>query len=597
MSSHKIARLGIGYVPQGRRLFPSLSVDEHLRMVAGRNGGDRWTPTRVYELFPRLAERKRNGGAQLSGGEQQMLAIGRALMLNPKLLIMDEPSEGLAPAIIEMLIETFRKLEEEGLRILLIEQNLGVATSLAERQLVMVGGEIAAETTASGARRRPGAPAALPRRRAGRALMARRRGRPGRARGAARRGLRRVVPAEGAAGARLRQRQGRRLRDLRRGRRREARVPADRSTRRTRRRPKGSSCRTSRHWSPTARRSPSPRNRDGTHAHLRDERRRHGHAAGDRTRKHSDDHPSWSADGQLDRLRARGGAVPRAVDGRRGDTGVGKGFGSAADPAYSPDGKLIAYDYRRPGYSIKEIYVMNADGTGIRRLTDLRRRQRVPRVVAGRQDAGVPEQRLRRPQRDLHGAASPAGRRSGSRCRTIDAIQPAWTPDGSAITFARDGAIVTITRRQGEEADLGQEQRLGACLAARPAAVGSARHGDRRPPRHARHEGEGVRLPARPAARAGRGRRARRRRACSSRWPRPTSRRTRSRRPPAPTRGAARRRTTAARPSRRCAAARPSSPRGCTRRADSTGSSPSAGRATRRSAPRRCARCRSASRS
>jgi branched-chain amino acid transport system ATP-binding protein len=148
-SSHKIATLGIGYVPQGRRLFPSLSVDEHLRMAAtSRNGDDRWGPDRVYELFPRLAERKRNGGAQLSGGEQQMLAIGRALVTNPTLLIMDEPSEGLAPAIIEMLIETFRRLEQEGLRILLIEQNLGVATSLAERQLVMVGGEIAAETTA-----------------------------------------------------------------------------------------------------------------------------------------------------------------------------------------------------------------------------------------------------------------------------------------------------------------------------------------------------------------------------------------------------------------------------------------------------------------
>jgi branched-chain amino acid transport system ATP-binding protein len=148
-SSHRIAGLGIGYVPQGRRLFPSLSVDEHLRMVAGGNGGNRWTIERVYELFPRLAERKRNGGAQLSGGEQQMLAIGRALVTNPKLLIMDEPSEGLAPTIIEMLIETFKRLEQEGLRILLIEQNLGVATSLAERQLVMVGGEIAVETTAA----------------------------------------------------------------------------------------------------------------------------------------------------------------------------------------------------------------------------------------------------------------------------------------------------------------------------------------------------------------------------------------------------------------------------------------------------------------
>src|SRR5205085_4794747 len=139
-----------GYVPQGRRLFPSLSVDEHLRMIAGRrNGAKRWTPEGIYELFPRLAERKRNGGAQLSGGEQQMLAIGRALLTNPELLIMDEPSEGLAPAIIEMLIETFLKLEQEGLRILLIEQNLAVATALAERQLVMIGGEIAAETTAT----------------------------------------------------------------------------------------------------------------------------------------------------------------------------------------------------------------------------------------------------------------------------------------------------------------------------------------------------------------------------------------------------------------------------------------------------------------
>ena len=147
-ASYKIAGLGIGFVPQGRRLFPSLSVDEHLRMVRSRNGG-RWTPDRIYELFPRLGERRRNGGAQLSGGEQQMLAIGRALLTNPELLIMDEPSEGLAPAIIEMLIETFLKLEQEGLRILLIEQNLGVATSLAERQLVMVGGEIAAETSAA----------------------------------------------------------------------------------------------------------------------------------------------------------------------------------------------------------------------------------------------------------------------------------------------------------------------------------------------------------------------------------------------------------------------------------------------------------------
>ena len=148
-ASYRIAGLGIGFVPQGRRLFPSLSVDEHLRMVAGRSSGKRWTVDGIYELFPRLAERKRNGGAELSGGEQQMLAIGRALVTNPTLLVMDEPSEGLAPAIVEQLIETFVKLAEEGLGVLLIEQNLGVATTIADRLLVMVAGSLAAETTAA----------------------------------------------------------------------------------------------------------------------------------------------------------------------------------------------------------------------------------------------------------------------------------------------------------------------------------------------------------------------------------------------------------------------------------------------------------------
>jgi branched-chain amino acid transport system ATP-binding protein len=147
--SYKIAGAGIGYVPQGRRLFESLSVDEHLRMAAPRRGSHRWTPDAVYELFPRLAERRQNGGMQLSGGEQQMLAIGRALLGNPRLLIMDEPSEGLAPTIIEMLIETFRTLAAEGLAILVVEQNLAMATAMAERQLVMVAGRIFAETTAA----------------------------------------------------------------------------------------------------------------------------------------------------------------------------------------------------------------------------------------------------------------------------------------------------------------------------------------------------------------------------------------------------------------------------------------------------------------
>jgi branched-chain amino acid transport system ATP-binding protein len=151
-----IAAAGVGYVPQGRRLFPSLSVDEHLRMIRPPGKG-RWNPAEVYKLFPRLAERKKISATQLSGGEQQMLAIGRALLLNPKLLVMDEPSEGLAPTIVENVIETCHSLVAEGMGILLVEQNLGVATSVAERQLVMVSGQIAAETTAEKLRDDPDA--------------------------------------------------------------------------------------------------------------------------------------------------------------------------------------------------------------------------------------------------------------------------------------------------------------------------------------------------------------------------------------------------------------------------------------------------------
>ena len=143
---YRIARLGLGFVPQGRRLFPSLSTDEHLQIIP-RKGNGSWTPRRVYETFPKLAERKRTGAGQLSGGEQQMLAIGRALLTNPKLLIMDEPSEGLAPIIVENVIDTIRKLAAQGVGLLVVEQNLGVATALADRQLIMVAGRIATETT------------------------------------------------------------------------------------------------------------------------------------------------------------------------------------------------------------------------------------------------------------------------------------------------------------------------------------------------------------------------------------------------------------------------------------------------------------------
>ncbi|HET8755902.1 MAG TPA: ABC transporter ATP-binding protein [Solirubrobacteraceae bacterium] len=146
--AYRIAKAGVGYVPQGRRLFESLTVDEHLEIV-GAASGDAWTPERVYDLFPRLAERKNVSGTSLSGGEQQMLAIGRALLTNPRLLIMDEPSEGLAPTIVEGLIQTIKDLAAGGMGLLVVEQNLGVATALAERQLVMVAGAIATETTAA----------------------------------------------------------------------------------------------------------------------------------------------------------------------------------------------------------------------------------------------------------------------------------------------------------------------------------------------------------------------------------------------------------------------------------------------------------------
>jgi len=137
----EIARMGVGYVPQGRRLWRSLTVDEHLRLVA-RTGGA-WTLERIYSTFPRLAERRGNGGGQLSGGEQQMLAISRALLMNPTLLVMDEPTEGLAPVIVAQVEEMLLRLAEEGdIDVLVIEQNIGVACAVADTVAIMVNGRI-----------------------------------------------------------------------------------------------------------------------------------------------------------------------------------------------------------------------------------------------------------------------------------------------------------------------------------------------------------------------------------------------------------------------------------------------------------------------
>ena len=141
---YQVVNAGIGYVPQGRRIFPSLSTHEHLAMV-GASSNQRWTIDAVYELFPRLAQRRNSGAANLSGGEQQMLAIGRALLTNPRLLVMDEPSEGLAPSIVDLLTETFKTISDEGQQIFLIEQNLRFAASLCSRVLVLLNGRVAAD--------------------------------------------------------------------------------------------------------------------------------------------------------------------------------------------------------------------------------------------------------------------------------------------------------------------------------------------------------------------------------------------------------------------------------------------------------------------
>ena len=147
VSSFETVRSGMGLVPQGRRVFPTLGVEENL-LVAERNP-DRhnWTLERVYDLFPRLRERRLQRAKTLSGGEQQMLAIGRALMTNPDCLIMDEPSEGLAPIIIQGLWEAIGKLKEQGLSILLVEQNANLALKLVDYVHVMSKGQVVYSST------------------------------------------------------------------------------------------------------------------------------------------------------------------------------------------------------------------------------------------------------------------------------------------------------------------------------------------------------------------------------------------------------------------------------------------------------------------
>ena len=138
--TYRVAGWGVGYVPEGRRVFPNLSVEENLRTPVERQGP--WTIARVYQLFPRLAERRQNRGRQLSGGEQEMLAIARALMLNPRLLILDEPSQGLAPLVVGEVFRIVATMRDQGISILLVEQNARMSLEIADHAYVLDNGAI-----------------------------------------------------------------------------------------------------------------------------------------------------------------------------------------------------------------------------------------------------------------------------------------------------------------------------------------------------------------------------------------------------------------------------------------------------------------------
>ncbi len=144
---YKLAAMGIGYVPEGQRIFTNLTVEENLMVPVERLGS--WTIPRVYEVFPRLAQRRFNKGSQLSGGEQEMLSISRALLLNPKLLMLDEPSQGLAPLIVEEVFKIITAARSEGVSVLLVEQNVRAAVEIADRAYVLDDGVVAYEGDAA----------------------------------------------------------------------------------------------------------------------------------------------------------------------------------------------------------------------------------------------------------------------------------------------------------------------------------------------------------------------------------------------------------------------------------------------------------------
>ncbi|WP_347338583.1 ABC transporter ATP-binding protein [Bradyrhizobium guangzhouense] len=147
MSPYQVAALGVGYVPEGRKIFANLTVEDNLRVPVTRPGP--WTIDRVFQTFPRLAERRGNRGRQLSGGEQEMLSIARALLLNPKLLLLDEPSQGLAPLIVKEVFQIIQTMRQEGISVLLVEQNVRIGLTVADRAYVLDDGAIIYSGSAS----------------------------------------------------------------------------------------------------------------------------------------------------------------------------------------------------------------------------------------------------------------------------------------------------------------------------------------------------------------------------------------------------------------------------------------------------------------
>jgi branched-chain amino acid transport system ATP-binding protein len=139
--AHRVARIGVAYIPEGRMIFPDLTVVENIQ-VAARTPPRRWTIPRLFELFPALAERRASKGSQLSGGEQQMLALARALVADPRVMLLDEPSQGLAPLVVEELMRLIARLGAEGVTLLLVEQNLRLAETVADEVHVMVKGRL-----------------------------------------------------------------------------------------------------------------------------------------------------------------------------------------------------------------------------------------------------------------------------------------------------------------------------------------------------------------------------------------------------------------------------------------------------------------------